>query len=45
MFITVKEVNILEEGEPYASQPAHSLDSVGPIATTGEKAVIIIARR
>jgi hypothetical protein len=45
MFITVKDVNILEEGEPYASQPARSLDSVDPIATTGEEAVIIISKQ
>jgi hypothetical protein len=43
MFITFKDVNILE-GEPYASQPAHPLDSVGPIATTGEEVVIIISK-
>ena len=41
MFITVKEVNTLEEGEPYASRRARPLDSVGPMATAGEEAVII----
>jgi len=43
MFIIVKDVNIVE-GEPYTSQHARPLDSVGPIATTGAKVVIIISK-
>jgi hypothetical protein len=47
MFIIVKDVNILEESELYASQPARPLDSLnslGLIATTGAKTVIIISK-
>ena len=44
MFITVKDVNMLEEGKPYASRPTRPLDGVGPIATTGEEAIIIISK-
>jgi hypothetical protein len=41
MFIS-KNVNILEEGELYASQDARPLGSVDPTATTGWKALIIM---
>jgi hypothetical protein len=47
MFIIVKDVNILEESELYAFQPARPLDgsdNVGLIATIGTKAVIIISK-
>lgn len=42
MFSIVEDVNIVEEGGSYASQPARLLDSVAPMATTGEEAVTII---
>ena len=47
MFIKVKDVNILEESEQYAFQPARPLDrldSLGLITTTGEKFVIFISK-
>jgi hypothetical protein len=41
MFSIFKDVNILEEGGSDAFQPAHPLDSVAPMATTGEKALLL----
>jgi hypothetical protein len=41
VFMIVEGLNILEEREQHASQPARPLNDVGPTATTGEKSSLL----